>query len=266
MAYKKGLTGNQLKVLGGILMTIYHFNILFYPKLNQIPWLYACVLFIGPIVSPLFIYISSEGYFYTRDKQGYIRKILIGFFWVSFTKFMLINFLKLSRDYEELLFMNVFGGIFQAVIAMYLYDSILEAMGKRKWIKTVGLIMIIIVLLTSTIWLILLGNPFLLTMGINVFPLVVEGAPILPILGLLFHVFRQNQTMVLMIASIFVLPYFFTDILIGGFSGFIWPVVFFPILIYFYNGKAGIDFPKLFFYIYYPVHIVLFVLINSFLL
>ncbi|MEI5992299.1 hypothetical protein A5881_003855 [Enterococcus termitis] len=245
-------------------MTVNHLELLFYPTLIQMPLLNFLSQVSGPAVAPLFIYLSSEGYFYTRNKKRYMGSLLLGFWSVSIMKFVLINLLNLDSDYENLLFMNIFGGIFQAVLAMYLYDLIVTEFKRKQWAKLIGCIIILIGLLTAMFWMSLLKNPQLINIGMNILPVVVEGAPVLPLLGLLFYIFRKNKIMILLIATLFVLPNSLSDILTNGFSGGIWPALFLPILIYFYNGKRGFGPNKYFFYVYYPLHISLFIIINHF--
>lgn len=258
----KGLSGNQLKIIGIVLMTINHLDLLFYPNLEHIPWLNFLVLFAGPAVAPLFIFLSSEGYYYTRNKQKYLFTLLLGFWGMSLVKFLLTHLLNLSVDYENLLFMNIFGGIFQAVLAMYLYDSIVKHFKEKKRIIAILLICLLVLLLSSLFWMSSVSNPMYLKIGMDIVPVVVEGAPILPLMGLLFHIFRNNKKIILLIALLFVLPNSIIDLLSNGLSGSMWSALLLPLFILFYNGQRGNGPNKYSFYIYYPLHIAFFVLIN----
>ena len=75
---QKGLTAFQLKVLGITLMVGDHIHQMF--VLQGAPmWL----TMIGRIVAPIFLFLSAEGFHYTRNKLAYLRNLLVGFWIMS---------------------------------------------------------------------------------------------------------------------------------------------------------------------------------------
>lgn len=178
-------------------------------------------------------------------------------------KFILTTALDLDSDYQNMLFMNIFGGLFQAALAMYLYDKIKIALNERKVTQILLYICMIFTVLGSMfIVSSLVTTPILLSISINVLPLIVEGAPILPLLGLALYICREKKWLQIIIALIYLLPTSISDLLSNGLSGAGWPALFFLIPIIFYNGKRGAGPNKYFFYAYYPAHIAAFILLN----
>ena len=62
---KIGLTGNQLKILALIAMTIDHVGVMLFP---ESVWLRV----IGRLAFPIFAYMIAEGCHYTRSKSRYL--------------------------------------------------------------------------------------------------------------------------------------------------------------------------------------------------
>ena len=83
--------------------------------------------------------------------------------------------------------------------------------------------------------------------------LVVEGGYIMVYLGLLFYIFRRHR-----IAQMVIFVYLTDPMSVQ------WMMVFAIIPMYFYNGEKGRGM-KLFFYIFYPVHIYLLYILASLL-
>lgn len=264
MDRKIGLNGTQLKLLGVFLMTVNHLELLLYPYVSKINWLHFVVLLAGPMVAPTFVYLASEGYFYTRNKKRYLINLLMGFWLTSLCKFLLITFLNLNMEYENMLFMNIFGSLFQAVLSMYLYDAIIKNAKNKAYFKATLLGISLLAVLLSMFLMGTISDPLSLRLGIELLPIIVEGAPILPLMGLLFYVFRSKPRIILLIALVYTVPNSVQDLIGNGLLGSMWPALGFPLLVWLYNGKRGEGPNKYFFYIYYPAHITVFILLNYF--
>lgn len=64
-----GLTGNQLKIIAMIIMTIDHIGMQLFPRLL---WLRM----IGRLAMPIYAYMIAEGCRYTRDRKKYLLRLL----------------------------------------------------------------------------------------------------------------------------------------------------------------------------------------------
>ncbi|WP_317913068.1 TraX family protein [Carnobacterium maltaromaticum] len=266
MDIRKGLTGNQIKIIGIVLMTINHFSLLLYPNQNNLIIISHFITLAGPMVAPTFFFLGADGFHYTRNKKKYLLTLLIGFWITSLMKFILTTTLDLDIDYQNMLFMNIFGGLFQAALAMYLYDKIKIALSQKRATQILLYIcMLLSVLGSMFIVFSLVTTPTLLSISVNVLPLVVEGAPILPILGLLLYICREKKWLQIIIALVYLLPTSISDLLANGLSGTAWPALLFLIPVIFYNGKRGAGPNKYFFYAYYPSHIAVFILLNYYI-
>ncbi|MGX6979397.1 TraX family protein [Vagococcus elongatus] len=263
-----GLTGNQIKLIGILMMTLNHLSILFFGVMDKFPILERISSIAGPAVSFTFIYLSAEGYFYTRNKKRYLCNLMVGFWIVELAKFLLTAFLPLSQGMKEMMFFNIFGGIFQAVFCMYLFDHLKSAALEKKWLKVFGFSAAIIMILTSAfLFIILVDISLTFSLILNsILPIVVEGAPLLPLFGLLLHITRDKKWLQGLIAGLIILPDALPDLINNGISGDYWPSLLFFIFFFLYNGKRGKGPNKYFFYAYYPAHIVLFIILNTFVI
>jgi len=73
---KKGLSGNVLKIIAIIAMTIDHAAWLLYPGFVMGP--VAIVMHvIGRITAPVMMFFISEGYHFTRNRKKYLARLLI---------------------------------------------------------------------------------------------------------------------------------------------------------------------------------------------
>ncbi len=67
---KKGINGNTLKIIASIAMLIDHVGVMLFPKLT-------ILRIIGRIAFPIFAFMIAEGCFYTRNKFRYFLLIFI---------------------------------------------------------------------------------------------------------------------------------------------------------------------------------------------
>ena len=69
MLQRKGLTGNQLKILAMITMTCDHVGFMLFPQLR---WLRI----IGRLAMPIYAFMIAEGCRHTRDRKKYLLRLL----------------------------------------------------------------------------------------------------------------------------------------------------------------------------------------------
>ena len=66
---RTGLTGNQLKIIAMITMTVDHVGMQLFPRLL---WLRM----IGRLAMPVYAYMIAEGCRHTRDRKKYLLRLL----------------------------------------------------------------------------------------------------------------------------------------------------------------------------------------------
>ena len=69
MQTRTGLTGNQLKIIAMITMTIDHVAVQIFP---HIQWM----RYIGRLAMPIYAYMIAEGCRHTRDRKKYLMRLL----------------------------------------------------------------------------------------------------------------------------------------------------------------------------------------------
>ena len=76
VSQKRGLSGNVLKIIAIIAMTIDHIAWLMFPGFDMGA---AAVIMhvIGRITAPVMMFFISEGYHYTKDRKKYFLRLLL---------------------------------------------------------------------------------------------------------------------------------------------------------------------------------------------
>lgn len=223
------MSARQLKWLAWITMTIDHIGYFRYPNLI---WLRM----IGRLSFPLFAFLICEGYRHTSDKKQYFIRMV---------SFSLIT--QLLFETFHVGFVNVMVTFSFAIAAMYCYD--------KKWYWAIAGIL----LATAKI------NPDYSYYGVG--------------LVLLYYIFQKRRG--LQIASLAVTTFLFTFqylffhpeyfmVVIRYFNVYYYNfiqmlAILSGIFIYWYHGGKGKQprhpwvaiLEKYFFYVYYPLHILL---------
>ena len=235
-----GLTSNVLKIIAIIAMTIDHIAWAVFPSFSTHP--VAIVMHIlGRIAFPIFCFLMVQGYIYTKNFKKYFLRILI-FALIShvpyvLTSFNYINALSLIPGYY---------GIFNqtSVLWGYACGLLLIRVNDSK-LKTVFKVMLSIIICVVA------------------FP--ADWSCVAPLTMLFLWGFKDNNkkqmiAMVLMVLS-YILVYFFAIDKVYALLQF-GTVLAVPFIIS-YNGQYGrrTKFNKWFFYIYYPLHLLLIYLI-----
>ncbi len=70
----------------------------------------------GRIVLPIFLFLSAEGFYYTRNRLKYMSRLLIGFWGMNLGNQLIPKLFPMD---ELMLFNNVFGTLFLATLVMY---------------------------------------------------------------------------------------------------------------------------------------------------
>ena len=258
---KKGLTGYQLKVLAMIFMLVDHLNMYLGPELHWPLW----INFLGRFVAPTFSFLLVEGYFHTRNKRRYLKRLLLGALVVGIGN-IIYNLLTKAYinpfDHQPnyLLFLgphNIFLTLALQLIMMWSLDNILNK-HRRK-----------------VLW------PAFIVSALLMFAFAEGGVYLLP-LALIFFLGRKYHKQAPMLwATFFWCALLFAKAYYSYSSGAIASVSLYDHLtfasefmmvaviplIWLYNGKrggSGSQAEKSFFYIFYPVHLWIIYLIKAF--
>lgn len=228
---EKGLTGNKLKLIAILSMTLDHVICVLYPNYPTDWWIIALHI-LGRVAAPIFWFMVSEGYHYTRNVKKYLLRLfvfaVIGHFAYNFA--FGIPFIPFKTSYFNQT--SVIWPLFLGVLGLVVVNS--EEL--KQWQKTL-LVFLLAALAFPSDW----SSPAFLVvlyMGQN-----------------RDNFKKQMGTMLLWIA-VYSAVY---AIFINPLYGIIQMGVALTIpLLKNYNGQRGsFKGMKYFFYIYYPFHLVI---------
>ena len=223
---KKGLNRNQLKYIAIIAMVLDHIAFLFIPQTTD---LYCIFRIIGKLTAPIMCYFLAEGFNYTSSKFKYGTRLLF---------FGIISQFAFSLTFYNRLFvfkLNMIFTLFLGFLVLLCYDKISNKL--IRWI--------------SIICLVYFSN-------------FCDWGIFAPLWALCFYIFKEKKvtqiviyylvtTLLIVVKCILISRYSWTNILIqlGLF-------LFIPML-FIYNGEKGktSKFNKWFFYIFYPLHLII---------
>ena len=226
----KALNGNQLKVIAMAAMTIDHLVCVVFPGYPKTWWILVLHA-IGRMAAPIFWYFVAEGYHYTQDWKKYALRLLLfavvghvayNFaFGIPFVPFQTSVFNQTSVIWTLL------GGLIALVIA--------DCGWLKQWQKTV-LILGICVITFCADWSCI-------------------GAMVILYIGENRGYFKKQMTRMLFWVAVYAAVYaIFIDPIYGVLQMFVALTI--PLLKR-YNGQRGSwKGMKWFFYLYYPLHLV----------
>lgn len=210
------LNGNSLKILAAIFMTIDHIGVLLLP---QVPILRI----IGRLALPIFAFMIAEGCRYTRSKKKYFGTI----FGLGLVCQIVYYF------FDGSMYLSILITFSLSILTIYALQNL-----KEKNTTASGVLFLCTVL---AVWL--LNLVFTIDYGfwgcmLPVFPAALQGTE-----------YDQLPIRIGMLG----VGLIFLSLAIGGIQ--IWSLLAIPLLLC-YNGKRGSWNLKYFFYIFYPVHLV----------
>ena len=226
MADIKKLSGNQLKVIALIAMTIDHIGMQILPK-------YRILRIIGRIAFPIFAYMIAEGCRYTRNRKKYLMTMAI---WGIVCQGA--YFFALSSLYQCILVT-----FFLSLLLIFAYDNAV----KKGDAKSYGILLVTflgVLFLTEGLPHILSGTDYRVDYGF--------WGVILPLLVYIGE--NRCQKLVYAAAGL--------TLVAADFEGVQWYAFAALPLLALYNGKRGKVHMKNLFYIYYPVHLAVIYLIS----
>ena len=224
------LNGNQLKIIAITAMLIDHIGAVFYPDL-------AILRAIGRLTMPIMAYFIAEGYHYTQDLNRYMLRLLA---------FGIITMVPYSLYFGFGPF-NVMFSLLAGLIAITLYD--------RYESSTKKMLAVFLPMLVATF-------------------LGFDGQFIVVFLVFIFHRYRGQFQMaaihMLLLYAMVEAMFVMSNITGDGPVGFHMWIQLFALLtlplLYKYNGTKGKpELPKYTFYIFYPLHISLLLLVKLYI-
>lgn len=233
------LSGNVLKIIAAICMTIDHIGYIFFPDL-------VVFRIVGRIAFPIFAYMIAEGCKYTKNKLKYFLTIFI----------LAIGFQIVYFIFENSFYMSVMVTFSIAILLVYALQYFkYECMATNRKIYKI--------LLALLVFLALIVGVFIL----NIYVKIDYGffGCILPLLVSLFHYDGNNKLLKSLDNHLTHVTMFFIGlILLSLFSGNSVQIfcILSVLLVLMYSGKRGKYNMKYFFYIFYPAHLVVLYLIR----
>jgi hypothetical protein len=215
---------------------------------------------LGRPVFPIFLFAMAESFHYTSNRKKFlVRLLLASWFMTVFS--VILETMILPND-KIVLMNNAFSTFFIAGLYMLFWDMFLDGLKSKKAGKIIGSIllcfvpiltmipqMIISSLDISPVWLfqILLNISALLPSLI-----MVEGGPLMVVMGVLLYAFRKWRLAQIAVLAAFSILVF----VVSKDAANQWLMIFAVVPMLLYNDKKGRGM-KSFFYIFYPAHIYL---------
>ncbi len=226
MADMKKLSGNQLKVIALIAMTIDHIGMQIFKE-------YRILRIIGRIAFPIFAYMIAEGCRYTKSKKKYLQTMVI-----SAAVCQVAYFFALDSLYQCILVTFSLS-----LLLIFAYDKA----SKNTDAKSYGILFVTflgVLFLTEVLPNILKGTDYRVDYGF--------WGVVLPLLVYI----GEGKAQKLMYAAAGL------TLVAADFGGVQWYAFAALPFLALYSGKRGKMQMKNFFYIYYPVHLVVIYLIS----
>lgn len=226
----KSLNGNQLKVIAMVAMTIDHLISVTFPNYPTDWWIILLHVF-GRMAAPIFWFFVAEGYYYTSDRKKYALRLLvfavIGHFAYNFAFGIPFLPFRTSIFNQTSVIWALLGGL----LALMIQDS--EKL--KEWQKIIGILGISLATFCAD-WS-CIAVLAILSIGEH------RGDFKKQMTGMMFWVFMYALVYAVFIHPVYGIIQMFACLTIPLLSR--------------YNGKRGNwKGMKWFFYVYYPLHLV----------
>lgn len=259
MDRKMGLSGGSIKILALLLMVLDHIYYFLTPIGLNIPIWFT---WLGRIVAPLFVYMTVEGYTYTKNKKRYLSRLYIAYVVMAVMNGIIPKMFPIQQELP--IINSMFGSLFLVVLYLGFVDKIKMGIKDRN-IKSIllGIVCLILpVVLNFVLMALFFGeNPNIIAIKLIMtfipLPFFVEGGINYVIMAILFYLFRKNKYMQVIVYILTCIPYITStgfNIHSMLYEHYQWMMVFSSVFILLYNGEKGPGF-KWLFYIFYPAHI-----------
>lgn len=271
-AAKWGFTSYSLKVLALLLMTLDHIYYYLGSGILPIPHIFTLL---GRISAPLFLFAMAEGFSHTHDRMAYLKRLYLASVLMSVGNDLVNSFLPHPNG--AMVINGMFATLFIVGLYIWAIELLLGNIKKKNW-KNIGIALAMVLIpIGSGIGVTLyMGNTASVSpIGRIVFqalytlvpsPIFVEGSVYWVFLGTGFY-FLRNKKIGLSVFYVLMSGFFFFTAAGEGMTYenlFIlndqWFMVLSLPFILLYSGQRGKKM-KYFFYMYYPLHVYVLVLL-----
>lgn len=265
---KKGLNSFEIKVLALILMTFDHIHYMFVGVTGVPVWF----TILGRISAPLFIFMVANGMRYTRSREKYLLRLLIGSLGMSLLNKTLGSYLV--HPAGAMMFANIFSTLFLICFYIYLGQKVKEGIIQKKYGKVMlSILGMLIPIMVSVFLMMIIGQTQPNLVGMNILMMIpslmfTEGGFMYVILGIGFYLCGSSKTKQTVFYVIYCIILFVINIL-GGVTivqlfttDIQWFMVFALPIILLYNNEKGTSM-KYFFYFYYPIHLYVLLFLST---
>ena len=271
-AAKWGFTSYSLKVLALLLMTLDHIYYYLGSGILPIPHIFTLL---GRISAPLFLFAMAEGFSHTHDRMAYLKRLYLASVLMSVGNDLVNSFLPHPNG--AMVINGMFATLFIVGLYIWAIELLLGNIKKKNW-KNIGIALAMLLIpIGSGIGVTLyIGNTASVSpIGRIVFqalytlvpsPIFVEGSVYWVFLGTGFY-FLRNKKIGLSVCYVLMSGFFFFTAAGEGMTYenlFIlndqWVMVLSLPFILLYSGQRGKKM-KYFFYMYYPLHVYVLVLL-----
>ncbi len=257
---KKGLDGFIIKIIALVLMTIDHTYEFF--SANGI---HICFNWIGRLSAPLFFFTMAEGFFYTKNRVIYVKRLYLFSVIMSLGKLIAWK-ISINNPSYSIVHNNIFETFFLIGLNILLFEFLRDK-SKELYKKNFAIFIAIIfeIILPLSVYIV---SPKIISQIIMSFlpcPLLCEGNILFVALGIAFFYLRNNRREMMIVYFIFAVAFFpFSNISFESvfYNNYQWMMIFSMPLMLLYNGKKGRGM-KYLFYIYYPIHVFLLFFISG---
>lgn len=228
------MTGNQLKILALITMTIDHIGVVLLPQ-------YLVLRIIGRLTYPIFAYMIAEGCFYTHNKRRYLGGIF------ALGVVCQLGYLIAMGSLEQSI-LTTFVFAIITIYALQFADARRDVVGALAVLGALALDILVSLVLP----VLLAGTDFSVDYGF--------AGILLPVFCYMPRIFFKNaldkQRLRLMLACAVVGMALVCIQMSDWMGGIQWFSLLAIVPLACYNGKRGTWRLKYLFYIYYPAHLV----------
>lgn len=274
---QKGFNSFQLKILAVAFMTLDHIHY-FLSGVMSVPFV---LTILGRIAAPIFFYLMASSMAHTRSQGKYLTRLYIASVLMACLNYF-IN-INLPSDSGVMMIGNIFQTMTLSCLLIYAFEAIKKGVlekESRTYVK--GLLILFLMVLTTGAFLFninlifstqsqwsMILHQFMVIFVPNV--LICEGSIFIVLMGFGFYFCLHNKEKLIVFFTI-ISGIFLFSALAGEFSlegifmiNYQWlQILALPFLLA-YNDLKGIGL-KYFFYVYYPLHMVLLLGINQFLI